>query len=123
MTLEEAQSGLPNGFREARIQNVTFDAQERTAQIGLAVYMGTVMERPAAEDIYRAGELRFRGVDRFSAEKLHGKLLPIEWSIRSVEMAPDDQGDPSLHRYTFHLGFKEQLVVVAEQASFDWIDS
>src|ERR1700748_2398108 len=122
MTLEEAQQNLPHGFRSARIQTVSFDALGRTVLLEAAIYEGTIMERPAAQDIYRSGELRFLGVDRFAAEKLHGKPLPIEWIVRSIEVAPDDQDELRLQRYTLHLGFKEQLVIVAEQVSFHWID-
>ena len=124
MTLEEAAQSLPNGFHGAKIDTLVFNARERSLRLELQIWMGTIFERPAQEDIYQPGTLLFTTVDQFTADKRHGKTLPINWVIRSVETAtssePVDDGEPPLTGYTLQLGFKEQLLILARHASFEW---
>jgi hypothetical protein len=64
MTVEEVEATLPNGFHDAEILEITFDAISRSLQISLNVDIHDA--EGAGREIYRAGKLTVQSAQWFS---------------------------------------------------------
>jgi hypothetical protein len=61
MTIFEIAHGLPNGFHDAEVETIHIDYSNRTLQMALSVWLGSMDDPPSVRETYRKGVLTVTG--------------------------------------------------------------
>jgi len=75
VTIDEVISGMPDGFHDAHLLNISVDYRERTLQIDLNWWTGEESEIEEVREAYREGALIVSGLQYFVVESPENRTL------------------------------------------------
>jgi hypothetical protein len=96
VTIFEVAERLPNGFHDAEVETIHFDYVQRTMQITLDVWIGSMDDLPSTRESYRRGVLTVSGLqycamdvpdERYPFAKPHGLTIDL---AEATEFQPAD---------------------------------
>ncbi|HZL27582.1 MAG TPA: hypothetical protein VFC39_13735 [Acidobacteriaceae bacterium] len=126
-TLDEINTLLPNGLHDAEIEIVTHDLRNRSLELRVFVWVGTMGDPPSQRERYRLGKIRFEQVEMFAISPPRGQnsgeltILSLEIGATLLpEFKPADPFGETSYRIFF--GYTE-MDIAAARIHFEWIST
>jgi len=130
MTLDEIDSGLPNGFHDAEVSKLAVDFLQKTMTLDLDLWIGSMsMPLNAGRETYRTAKLELRNLAYFAVEPPDPKYPYAKPGAIKIDLCEVEDGSslPAIQLGMFASRFfvnewNAFIIVSALEAVLTWTD-